>query len=458
MGGAGGGVGSSTPYRATNTIIAQNRARTGPDVEPSPAGTPNLIGSDPQLGPLQNNGGPTPTRALLAGSPALDAGTATGAPAADQRGVPRTGGVNIGAYQASATTLVVAGFPSSVTAGTPGQVVVTAQDPFGQPALGYTGTVHLSSSDPQAGLPADYAFTAADNGAHGFSATLKTAGTQALTATDTATGNLTGTQSAIAVTPAALDHFGVTTSVDGSFTVAGTPFDVAVVAQDAFNNTVTGYTGTVTFSSADPFGATLPADYTFQPGDAGGHTFFGGATLYTAGTWDVTATDAVTGLFGSDFVLVTPAPAVAFQVLAPTGVVPGAAFDVTVIALDPYRNIDTHYQGTVTFATSDPAAGVVLPAAYTFQPGDAGVATFSGGVTLITPGDQTLTATDAGSGITGSVTVGTTAPSPALPGVRYPELVNDNHALIADAFVLPEEALSTVPAPLRFPARPTLAC
>jgi hypothetical protein len=46
----------------------------------------------------------------------------------------------------------------------------------------------------------------------------------------------------------------------------------------------------------------------------------------------------------------------------------------------------------------------------------------------------------------------------ALPGARYPELINDNNALIADSFVLPDEVLSTVPAPLRFPARITLAC
>ncbi len=41
----------------------------------------------------------------------------------------------------------------------------------------------------------------------------------------------------------------------------------------------------------------------------------------------------------------------------------------------------------------------------------------------------------------------------ALPGVRFPELINDNNALIADSFVLPDEALDSVPAPLRFPAR-----
>jgi hypothetical protein len=44
---------------------------------------------DPMLGPLANNGGPTMTHALLAGSPAIDHGDNTGAPATDQRGVAR---------------------------------------------------------------------------------------------------------------------------------------------------------------------------------------------------------------------------------------------------------------------------------------------------------------------------------------------------------------------------------
>ncbi len=46
-------------------------------------------GIDPMLGPLQNNGGPTLTHALLAGSPAIDRGDNTGCPASDQRGRTR---------------------------------------------------------------------------------------------------------------------------------------------------------------------------------------------------------------------------------------------------------------------------------------------------------------------------------------------------------------------------------
>jgi hypothetical protein len=48
---------------------------------------------------------------------------------------------------------------------------------------------------------------------------------------------------------------------------------------------------------------------------------------------------------------------------------------------------------------------LILPAAYTFTAADAGVHTFSGGLTLITPGNQTITATDTASGMTRTVTV-----------------------------------------------------
>ncbi|MDB9495479.1 DUF4347 domain-containing protein, partial [Spirulina major CS-329] len=96
---SGGGITLSpaaiAKLTATNSIVAQNIAPTGADIAFTPgvftrsvidsnligsasgAGTfapMNLIGVDPRLGPLQNNGGPTQTHALLAGSPALDAG------------------------------------------------------------------------------------------------------------------------------------------------------------------------------------------------------------------------------------------------------------------------------------------------------------------------------------------------------------------------------------------------
>jgi hypothetical protein len=125
-----------------------------------------------------------------------------------------------------------------------------------------------------------------------------------------------------------------------------------------------------------------------------------------AGDYAVTAHAAGGSRPAADFSLSnTPAPAVAFQVLAPAAADPGLPFDVTVVAVDPYGNIDTNYTGTIHFDTSDGDPGVVLPDDYTFQPGDAGQVIFAGGVTLVTPGDQMLTVMDTESGISGSATV-----------------------------------------------------
>jgi hypothetical protein len=192
-------------------------------------------------------------------------------------------------------------------------------------------------------------------------------------------------------------------------TIAGTPLDVTVLAEDDNGNIDTTYQGTVHFSSTDPYTATLPADSTFQLSDQGRVTFAGGAALYTAGIQDVTVTDTDSGITGTTLVNVQAASAVAFQLLVPQRASSGTPFDITVIAVDAYGNIDTNYQGTITFSASDSDPGVVLPADSTFQPGDQGQATFLGGVTLITPGDVTLTVTDPFSGITESAIVTVTA-------------------------------------------------
>jgi fibronectin-binding autotransporter adhesin len=61
----------------------------------------DIVGKDPDLGGLLDNGGPTSTIALLAGSPAVNAGNNMACPATDQRGVvrPQGGVCDIGAYE-----------------------------------------------------------------------------------------------------------------------------------------------------------------------------------------------------------------------------------------------------------------------------------------------------------------------------------------------------------------------
>lgn len=72
-----------SPAPETGFSLIENAA--GANIAPT---GPNIIGQDPKLGQLADNGGPTPTEALLDGSPALDAGISQGL-GTDQRGAPR---------------------------------------------------------------------------------------------------------------------------------------------------------------------------------------------------------------------------------------------------------------------------------------------------------------------------------------------------------------------------------
>ena len=216
----GGGINSNSgTVTVQNTLVADNTAGAGPDVSGLLTSRGhNLIGDgtggggydptdlvgtsrnpiDPVLGPLQDNGRPSWTEALLAGSPALNSGDQDQLGSPDQRGVFRTGGVNIGAYQASASSFVVAA-PELVGSGVPFDVTITAVDVFGQTAVGYTATVNFSTTDPDPGvvLPADYTFTPDDGGSHTFTntglgeITLITPGDQTITVTDTTDHTIT---------------------------------------------------------------------------------------------------------------------------------------------------------------------------------------------------------------------------------------------------------------------------
>ena len=142
--------------------------------------------------------------------------------------------------------------PGNATAGSAFDVTVTAKDAAGNTIPSYAGTVHFTSSDPGSpALPSNYTFAAGDHGSHAFSdgATLKTAGNQTVTVNDTDLTAATGT-AAISVNSAGADHFKVTAPASAT---AGTAFNTVVItAQDAYNNTATGYGGShaITWSGA----------------------------------------------------------------------------------------------------------------------------------------------------------------------------------------------------------------
>jgi hypothetical protein len=187
---------------------------------------------------------------------------------------------------AAPSKFIVAGYTTPTTAGTAHNVTVTAADTYGNTVTGYRGTVQLVSSDAQAVLPLNYTFTSTDAGTHTFSVTLKTAGTQSITATDTTHSGISGSQMGITVTAASASQLVLTapTSVK-----SGSAFSEKVTAYDPYGNVVMGYQGTVQFASSDRT-ANLPANYTFQSSDAGTHVF-ANPVLRHKGTQKLTVTD-----------------------------------------------------------------------------------------------------------------------------------------------------------------------
>jgi CSLREA domain-containing protein len=96
-------------------------------------GVGDRTGVDALVGPLADNGGPTMTHALLPGSPAIDGGGSCGP--ADQRGAPRSGPCDIGAYE-----LVTCGAVAVNRIGTEGDDTITGTD-------GADGVLALGGSD-----------------------------------------------------------------------------------------------------------------------------------------------------------------------------------------------------------------------------------------------------------------------------------------------------------------------
>jgi CSLREA domain-containing protein len=205
------------PPTITNSILAGNSARTDPDCS-GPVnsaydlfgaatagcvlpltGSHDLIGVELRLGPLAENGGPTPTRALLAGSPAIDAaspappGSADACVATDQRGAARPGGLRCDIGAAEQTTACVAGGDILCLAG--GRFQVTAR----WQTANADGPAHAELANPITGL---FSFFDPDNteltvkvlntcstlGRYGFFASGTTSLRVDLTVTDTKTG------------------------------------------------------------------------------------------------------------------------------------------------------------------------------------------------------------------------------------------------------------------------------
>jgi CSLREA domain-containing protein len=110
LGNTEGGGSQSNIDGAVQAASAFNVVGTGPAGGLTNGTNNNQVGvATALLGSLANYGGLTPTLPLLPGSVAINAGSSTGAPANDQRGIARVGTVDVGAFESRGFTLAISG-------------------------------------------------------------------------------------------------------------------------------------------------------------------------------------------------------------------------------------------------------------------------------------------------------------------------------------------------------------
>ena len=283
--GSGGGIDDSgNGYTLTigDSIVAGNSASSGPNVSNAVTSQGNnLIGAtdgssgwvssdltgtlatplNPLLESLGNNGGPTPTMALLSGSPAIGAGASINGITTDQRGFGRpASGPDIGAYESELLVTV-----------TDGGGVYNGSS-FPATAASATGTGGWNDTNL-----ADFTFSYVGTGSTTYAAS-STAPTNAGTYTVTATylGNAMHASSSSLATPFTISKAGSITKVtDAGGTYNGSPFP-------ATEASATG---------SGHLDDTNLGDFTFSYVGTGSTTYAASSTAPTsAGTYAVTAT------------------------------------------------------------------------------------------------------------------------------------------------------------------------
>jgi|GEM_PF-1147126 len=130
--------------------------------------------------------------------------------------------------------------PSPRTAGTGFPVTITARDAFGNVSQSFNGTVPLSAASGSSPVVISPSVSGAfSNGTRTVTLTITQAVNDVRVTADDGAGH-TGTSNAFNVAPNTLDHFAIAQIATQT---PGVPFSLTVTAQDAYDNTVTGFSG-----------------------------------------------------------------------------------------------------------------------------------------------------------------------------------------------------------------------
>ena len=254
------------------------------------------------------------------------------------------------------------GSPATQSAGRPFTVNVYSTDSWWNPVVS-ADVVRIVSSDPAASTPVSGALS---NGTRSFSVSLGTVGTQTLSVNDQTNGGIQGMSSdPIQVIPSSLDHFVI--APIASPQVAGVPVAVTIRATDVNGNTVPGFSGAAALAANTGPGSITPEQITFTAGVWTGSMTFkgaGGAVSFTCSDYSAPPRTGTSNPF-----TVQPGPFAGLQVLlpgetalggtasgksgTPSDQTAGAAFTLTVRAVDAYWNLVPGVGDSIALGSTD---------------------------------------------------------------------------------------------------------
>ncbi len=252
--------------------------------------------------------------------------------------------------------------PSFATAGQDFQITITAKDYFEDIVTGYSGIIHLTSTDNQAILPNDSTLT---NGSKTFTITLKTAGEQSLTATDTTDNAIAGTSNLIIV-EYNIDNPGYIVITPSTTTITtGSSQTYNAELFDVYGNSVGSVSSTVTWSINSGQGTCIWTGNSVQVNKEGTWT----VTATYTGVQDATATLTVTGHAAPTSISIQPKT---------SSIAAGQIQSYTVVATDTFNTWDI--TTTLTWTINSSAGGFWTGPTYTSENAGAWTVTASLGV------------------------------------------------------------------------------
>ena len=330
-------------------------------------------------------------------------------------GVPLTAAVSnpFSVIAAAQTQLIVSNPPpSSVQAGAAFSLTIGVADAYGNVDTAYSGPISLRLLTGAGTLGGTLTATATAGLASFQGLSLQTAATgDTIQATGTG-GLLPVTAGPIAVTAAAPAQL-VVLIPPPTQVVAGAEFGMSVVAEDAYGNKATQFSGAVTIGlSSDPGGAPLSGGPFTVTASAGVASFPANSlALDTAASgYKLQATSGALNPATTAAITVTPGAATHLAVISepPSVLLTGGTFGLVVAAEDSFGNIDPTFSGNVT--VSAPAgSGAILTGTTSVTAGQ-GVSTFAGlGLSQAGSG-VALTVTAAGLSSTTTSTVTLSSP------------------------------------------------